>query len=72
MPLVVLAIGGATTYFLVMAQAVRNQELIERQFNAQVEQTVEDVRRRIIGYEFGLRGARGAITAVGLLIHQHN
>lgn len=65
LPLGILVLGMVATYLLAAAQVARNEELVDRQFSAQVQRVVEDVERRVNGYEYGLRGARGAIAALG-------
>ncbi|HEY6558843.1 MAG TPA: PAS domain S-box protein [Polyangiaceae bacterium] len=64
--LAVFAAGTGLTLLLAVWQAGRNVQLAERRFDEVVTRTVEQVRRRLHVYEYGLRGARGAVISAGL------
>ena len=64
-PWLVLAGGLLLTAYLVHRQQALNHAFAERRFTAQVSRFAADVERRVQAYQYGLRGARGAVVTLG-------
>ena len=64
--LVLFAFGIVVTGLLTAWQARRNSALADKTFNALAARTVEQLQRRLHTYEYGLRGARGAVVSAGI------
>ncbi|MCU0763211.1 MAG: CHASE domain-containing protein [Hydrogenophaga sp.] len=64
-PVLVLVIGLLLSAYLTHRQQTSNREFAERRFSAQVTRFAGDVERRLQAYEYGLRGARGAVVSAG-------
>ncbi|MEK8049276.1 CHASE domain-containing protein [Ideonella sp. DXS22W] len=65
LPLLVLLCGLALTLGLVARQADQNQRFALERFDAQAQRLVAQLQDRLQTYEYGVRGARGAIQAAG-------
>lgn len=61
----VLAVGLLVSAVAVREQSARNADQVERQLTSLTEDTADQLVERIHRYEYGLRGARGAIITAG-------
>lgn len=64
-PYAVLLGGLLCTAYVVLRQHEQNESFADRRFTALVHRFSTDVERRMRDYEFGLRGARGAVVSAG-------
>ena len=64
-PLTLFAVGCAAASVAVGRLAATQRALMDERFDALVERAVQRVVERINVYEYGLRGARGAVIAAG-------
>lgn len=64
-PLTLFAVGCAAASIAVDRLATAQAALKDERFDALVERAVQRVAERINVYEYGLRGARGAVIAAG-------
>ena len=68
----VFAIGLLITGALAVLRASANQRFAKTQFEREAERLVAAVSQRVRLYEYGLRGARGAIVAAGDQLSRRN
>jgi PAS domain S-box-containing protein len=64
--LALFALGAGVAGFFSVWQGRRNAALASRSFDELAARTVEQVQRRLHAYEYGLRGARGAMVSAGV------
>ena len=62
---VVCVTGLALSYLAAHIQAHANDALVQAQFEGAAREVVDRLVTRVSSYEYGLRGARGAILSVG-------
>lgn len=64
-PLLVLGVGALLSAYLGHRQRELNADFAQRRFSTQVSRFAADVESRLRAYEYGLRGARGAVVSAG-------